>query len=78
MLFLHGFQADREPAMTRIRWKDKGRNLASLSICALVVVAGTVLYPLILLFFSLVALLYHLFHRPTRPGAAESQRGASR
>ena len=65
--------------MTRIRWKERGRDLSSFIICALVVVVGTILYPLILVFFTLVALVYPLFNRSAagpKPGPAGSQRGA--
>jgi hypothetical protein len=67
--------------VTRIRWKERGRDLFSFIICALVVVAGTILYPLILLFFTLVALVYPLFNRSAagaQPRPAGSRRGAGR
>ena len=50
-------------------WRERWYTFTSFIICALVVVLGTVLYPLILILFSGIALLYPLRRRE---GAAPS------
>ena len=56
-------------------WRGKWHTLTSILICAVVIVVGTLLYPLVLLFFSGIALL-HPTYRRIRPAAAPSRREA--
>jgi len=51
--------------------KERWHWIASVLLCACAVVFGTLLYPLVLLFFSLIALLYPLFRResPDKPSS---------
>ena len=44
-------------------WKQRWQTLTSFSICGVVVVLATLLYPLVLLVFSGIALLFPLYRR---------------
>jgi len=44
-------------------WKERWHTFTSCLICGAVVLFGTILYPLILLFFGVVALVYPLYRR---------------
>jgi uncharacterized protein (DUF58 family) len=44
-------------------WKERGYLLTSIFLCAAAVLLGTLLYPLILLFFSLLAVAYPAYRR---------------
>ena len=55
-------------------WQDRWHTVTSLLICAVVVLLGTLLYPLVLLFFTGVSLLYPLYRR-LNPSADSSPRG---
>ena len=57
-------------------WKEQGHRLTSVFLCACAVVFGTLLYPLVLLFFSVIALVYPLLRGKT-PDNPSSTRGAS-
>jgi hypothetical protein len=45
-------------------WKQRWHTFTSFLICALVVILGSVLYPLVLIFFASVALLHPLARHP--------------
>ena len=52
-------------------WKERWISLTSVLICALVVVVGTLLYPLIFVAFSGMALVHPLYRR-LRPSSEAS------
>ena len=49
-------------------WKRRGATLSSFLICGMMMILGTLLYPLVLLFFSAIAIGFALF-RIESPGA---------
>ena len=56
------------------QWKERWHWITSVFLCGCAVVFGTLLYPLVLLFFTLIALVYPLIRRdssmkPTSRGA---------
>jgi hypothetical protein len=62
-------------------WQERAITASSFLICALVVILGTLLYPFILLFFTLVAFVYPLYRRIRRgppPGQQLPQGGTGR
>jgi hypothetical protein len=48
-------------------WKERGYLLSSILLCTFVVIFGTLLYPLILLFFLSIALVHPLLRRASAP-----------
>ncbi|HEV8375064.1 MAG TPA: hypothetical protein VGR38_02390 [Candidatus Polarisedimenticolia bacterium] len=48
-------------------WKERGYLLSSVLLCACAVIFGTLLYPLILLFFLSIALVHPWLRRPSPP-----------
>ena len=50
-------------------WKERAYVASSILICSVAVILGTLFYPIVFLFFSLVALLHPLFLHgsPGRP-----------
>jgi hypothetical protein len=52
-------------------WKGRWHLITSAFLCGCAVVFGILLYPLVLLFFSLIALMYPLVRRdsPDKPPA---------
>lgn len=44
-------------------WRERWRTFTSFGICTIVVILGTLLYPLVLLFFSGLAICYPLYRR---------------
>jgi hypothetical protein len=54
-------------------WRERWHWLTSVILCGCAVVFGTLLYPLVLLFFSLIALAYPFFRRdaPGKPGSSQ-------
>lgn len=56
-------------------WRGRWHWIVSILLCACAVIFGTLLYPLVLLFFSLIALAYPLFRRHT-PDDPSSSGGA--
>gem|GEM_PF-2599785 len=56
-------------------WRERSRLIISVFLCTCAVVFGTLLYPLVLLFFSVVALVYPLLRWNT-PDSPSSTRGA--
>ena len=56
-------------------WRERWHTLASFPICAAVMALGTLLYPLVFLVFTGIALLHPLYRR-IRPAVAPSRRGA--
>ena len=56
-------------------WRERWHTPASFLICAAVMVLGTLLYPLVFLLFTGIALLHPLYRR-IHPAAAPSRRGA--
>jgi hypothetical protein len=55
--------------------RERLHRITSVFLCTCAVVFGTLLYPLVLLFFSLIALVYPLVRRDS-PGKPSSSRGA--
>jgi hypothetical protein len=56
-------------------WRERWHWITSVFLCGCAVVFGTLLYPLVLLFFSLIALVYPLV-RGDSPDKPPSSRGA--
>lgn len=59
-------------------WKERAHLAGSILFCSLAVVLGTLLYPLVLIFFGAIALFYPLFRRDGAAGPASrgTPRGA--
>ena len=51
-------------------WKERAYLASSILFCTLAVVLGTLLYPLVLLFFGSMALIYPIFRRGGATGSA--------
>jgi hypothetical protein len=63
-------------------WKERWHRLTSILLCACAVTFGTLLYPLVLLFFSLIALMYPLLRgdapqKPSSPPGAPPERSGA-
>jgi hypothetical protein len=56
-------------------WRGRWYLLSSFILCTFAVVFGTLLYPVVLLFFSLIALVYPILRRES-PGKPSSSSGA--
>ena len=56
-------------------WKERAYLASSILFCALAVLLGTLLYPLALIFFGVIALFYPIFRRG---GAGSASRGTPR
>jgi hypothetical protein len=63
-------------------WKERCHRVSSVLLCTFAVIFGTLLYPLVLLFFSIIALAYPLIPRgapdkpSSSPGAPPERTGA--
>ncbi len=57
-------------------WKERAYLAGSIFFCSLAIVLGTLLYPLVLVFFGAIALIHPLFHR--RGTGGSGSRGTPR
>lgn len=59
-------------------WRERAHLAGSVLFCTLAIVLGTLLYPLVLVFFGSIALIYPLFRRGGAGGSGSrgTPRGA--
>ena len=58
-------------------WKRRGATLSSFLICGTMMILGTLLYPLVLLFFTTIAIGFALFRRPAPAAPGPPAAGGS-